>query len=59
MDSVLLLTGHEEEQSDGGPAHRRVGTDGQLADGLVEQQKDGVVAQPGDKVAAERDRDKV
>lgn len=58
MDSVLLLTGHEEEQSDGGPAHRRVGADGQLADSLVEQQKDGVVAQPGDKVAADRERER-
>lgn len=56
MDAELLLIGHEEDQSDGGLAHCSVGADSQLADGLVEQQKDRVVAQPGDEVAAERDK---
>lgn len=53
MDPELLLTCHEEDQGNGGPTHCRVSADGQLADGLIEQQLHGVVAQPGDKVAAD------
>lgn len=51
---MLQLIGHEENESDGGPAHRRVGADGQQANDLVEQQQDGVVTQAGQEVPAQR-----
>lgn len=52
MNPQLLLINHEQDQSDRGHAHRTVGADSQLAHGLVEEQVGGVIAQLGDKVAA-------
>lgn len=56
MNPQLLLINHEQDQSDRGHAHRRVGADSQLAHGLVEEQVGGVVVQRGDKVAADGGR---
>lgn len=52
MNAELLLTGHQEHQSDGGSADGRARADGQLPNGLVEQQQERVVGQAGGKVAA-------
>lgn len=52
MNTDLLLTGEQEHQSDGGSADCRVRADGQLANGLVEQQQERVVCQPGGEIAA-------
>lgn len=52
MHAELLLTGHQEHQSEGGGSHRSAAADGQLANGLVEQQQQRAVRQPGGEVAA-------
>lgn len=52
MNAELLLTGHQEHQSDGGAGHCGARADGQLSNGLVEQQQERVVGQPGGKIAA-------
>lgn len=52
MNTELLLTGHQEHQSDGGSADCRARADGQLPNGLVEQQQERVVGQAGGKIAA-------
>lgn len=53
MNPQLLLINHEQDQSDRGHAHCRVGADSQLAHGLVEEQMGGVVVQRGDKITAD------
>lgn len=59
MDTEFLLTGHQEHQSDGGTTHCGVRADGQLANGLVEQQHERVVSQPGGEITAEQKRQEV
>lgn len=57
MDAEPLLIGHQQHQPDGGAADLGAAAEGQLGHGLVDQQQERVVGQPGDEIAAKKKTD--